>query len=448
MKLKTLAASILLGAALIFSAGGCSITDFSTDSLLRPPKAMGDEAEIEQLISDTAESSYTLKYPKNGNYRSAIIMYDLNGDNKDEAVAFFRSSDDTTQIHMLIMYPSGEGWKLSSDNVTEAADIDSVDFADINGNGSLEIIAGYTTYTPNINRLSCYSYLDGKTSEIQSSHSYSSFYSSDFDSDGNSEIMTLLLYTTENEAAASMLDYSKENNSLYAKAMVNMDPNVTKFKNVTVSSFDTSSKGLIVDGSYANEELNTQVIYYSTDLALLRNPLYKENTKNITQRSSSVSACDIDGDEKAEIPIVFKLPYSKNQSSENIADEIVWNSFSEKGEVLAPKLSVAANYECNFYFKIPDKWEKDSFTAVIDSKSCVTGFYEWNSDRQGKLLFEIKAFSPEIWDSGKEDTDEYTLISKNDKYAYAFKNTNADSSVSLTDDEIKTGFMALDEATV
>lgn len=435
--------ALLCGCVLSFGMGGCSITDFSADSLLRPPKAMGDEAEIEQLISDAADGSYTLKYPKNGNYRSAIIMTDLNNDKKDEAIAFFRIVDNTAQIHMLVMYTDNGKWKLSSDNVTDAPDIDSVDFADIDGNGSLEILAGFTTYTQNINHLSCYSYDSGKTAEIQSGHNYSSFYSGDFDSDGNSEIMTLSLFTTENEATASMLDYSKDNKSMYARAMVNMDPNVTKYKNIALSVIDESTNGLVVDGSYANEELNTQVIYYNRELSLLRNPLYKEKKPNVTLRTAQVLSSDIDGDNKIEIPAVSKMPHSKVQPTDTVADKVVWNSFDKKSENLVKALEVVAGFDYSFYFKIPDKWPQNSVTAVIDSKKGNIEFYEWRADKQGKMLFEIKSFPLDDWDSGK-GTDRYTSISKNDKYAFAFKNTKADSPAALSDDEIKTGFMLSD----
>lgn len=444
-KVKKSVLALLCSCVLLFGLGGCSITDFSADSLLRPPKAMGDEAEIEQLISDAADGSYTLKYPKNGNYRSAIIMTDLNNDKKDEAIAFFRIADNTAQIHMLVMYTDNDKWKLSSDNVTDAPDIDSVDFADINGNGSLEILAGFTTYTQNINHLFCYSYNNGKTDEIQSGHNYSSFYSGDFDSDGNSEVMTLSLFTTENEATASMLDYSKDNKSMYARAMVNMDPNVTKYQNIAMTVIDDGTNGLVVDGSYANEEINTQIIYYNRELSLLRNPLFKEKKPNFTMRTSQVLASDIDGDDKIEIPVVAKMPYSKSQSTDTVADRITWNSFDPKSEKLVKALEVTAGVDYSFYFKIPDKWGRNSVTAVVDSKKANIKFYEWLSDKQGELLFEIKSFPLDDWEAGKE-TDRYTSISKNDKYAFAFKNTNADSPAALSDDEIKTGFMLSDNA--
>ena len=69
MKIKKLISALVLGSMLV-GLSGCNITDFSAENLLRPPKAVGDEAEIEQLIAKTADSGYTLKYPKNGKFRS------------------------------------------------------------------------------------------------------------------------------------------------------------------------------------------------------------------------------------------------------------------------------------------------------------------------------------------------------------------------------------------
>ena len=147
MKIKKLISALVLGSMLV-GLSGCNITDFSAENLLRPPKAVGDEAEIEQLIAKTADSGYTLKYPKNGKFRSAIIMTDLDGNDSNEAVAFFRNSAETSSVHMLVMYSKDNSWEIASDNIFETTDIDSVDFADLTGNGKAEIIVNSTTYTP------------------------------------------------------------------------------------------------------------------------------------------------------------------------------------------------------------------------------------------------------------------------------------------------------------
>ena len=417
MKIKKLISALVLGSMLV-GLSGCNITDFSAENLLRPPKAVGDEAEIEQLIAKTADSGYTLKYPKNGKFRSAIIMTDLDGNDSNEAVAFFRNSAETSSVHMLVMYSKDNSWEIASDNIFETTDIDSVDFADLTGNGKAEIIVNSTTYTPNVGKLSCYSYSEGKTNEVGSGQSCSSFVTGDFDNDGTSEIMSLVLYTTENEALASMLDYNEDSKSLYAKAMANMDPNVVKYKNIAVTKLDNDITGIVVDGTSANEVTNTQVIFYSRDLAILRNPLFKEKAKNITRRSSQIICSDIDKDGKLEIPVTLDLPKQSGDSKNIYADKIIWNSFDTPKEALV--------------------------AAITDLESETTSFYAWNGTKLDTELFEIKVFPVSEWESGK--SDDFTLITKDDKYAYTFNNINPDTQISLSDDEIKTGFSTLDQS--
>lgn len=446
MKLKAVLSATILS-AFILSASGCSLTDFSSESLLRPPKTTGDEAEIEQLIADCAKDGYTLKYPKNGNYRSAIIMNDLDGDETEEAIAFFREKDDVTRIHMLVMYNDNNEWKLSSDYITETTDIDCVDFSDVNGSGSLEILIGYATYTPNINFMSCYTYDNGTTAEIKSGQNYSSFYCGDFNSDSKNEIMMLSLFTTEAEAKATMLDYNKDNNLLYAKATVVMDPNVVKYKTIALSDLGENTTGVVVDGLSANNELCTQIVYFNKELSLLRNPLYKEKTRNITQRSCTIISSDIDEDNIVEIPTVSKLPSSKAEQQDTIADRLVWNNFSIQNEAFSAKANLIANYNQGYTLKMPDKWLNNTVTAVINSEENTMTVYEWNKNKLGDKLFEIKVFNTTDWDSGK-DNDEYTLIYKDNINAYTFINSNTKSQYSLTDDEIKTAFSILNQGAV
>ena len=64
MKLKTVLSAVTLGAIFISSSGGCNITDFSSENLLRPPKTMGDEAEIEQLLPIPQKTNTRLNIPK------------------------------------------------------------------------------------------------------------------------------------------------------------------------------------------------------------------------------------------------------------------------------------------------------------------------------------------------------------------------------------------------
>lgn len=437
MKVKAIICAVLL-CTFTLSASGCNSADIGTDNLIRPPKTVGDEAEIEQLIADTAGSEYTLKYPKSGNYRSAIVMKDLDLDGTDEAIAFYRTQNESkAEIHMLVMYSSNDEWKLSGNCIIEATDIDCIDFADVTGSGSLEILSGYTTYNSSINNLACHSYSNGKTEKLTVESSYSSFYCSDFDGDGISEAMLLSLYTTENDATANMLVYNKERNCLYSKASVKMDPNITRYKNITVTKTEENQNALIVDGCFANEDTVTQVIYFNQKMSVLRNPLFKEKDKNITQRSANILCTDINNDLIVEIPVVNKLPATSDEDKSTVADKINWNSFYIKDEILNHLTEQIADYENGYSFTVPETWVDGTYTARLDKEKRSMSFFEWEADKLGQKLFEIRAFDLEQWDIG-ESSDAYTLILKNENTAYAFADVNDESPLSISEDNIKT----------
>ena len=81
---------------------------------------------------------------------------------------------------------------------------------------------------------------------------------------------------------------------------------------------------------------------------------------------------------------------------------------------------------------------------VIDSANSLITFYDCNKESLGDRLFEIKVFDAAQWDKG-QNNDDYTLIYKDNRYAYTFNNYNSSGEHSLTDDEIKTAFSVLTE---
>ena len=443
MKLKSVAAAAL-GAALLCLTAGCSVSDIGKEDLLRPPKTMGDEAEIEALISKAAPHGYTLKYPKNGNYRSAIIMHDINGDNVDEAIAFFREKDSAAGVHMLMMCDIDGEWEVTGDFVTETADVDCVDFADINDNDSQEIVVGYATYTSNVNFLSVYSYENGKTNAVDSGQNYSAFYCGNFDGSGKSNIITLSLFTTENEAKATMLAYNSNRGALVTKAAAAMDPNVVSYMNMAQTELGDGVKGLVIDGTLSSGGLNTQIVYYNKTKKALENPLYKDKKLNTTQRSSAILSTDIGNDLKYEIPTVTTLPFNEASGAYTAADQVVWNNFSLEQEQLVAVQRTVANYNYAYTIKIPDTWEQGSFTALLNESGDEMRFCEWADKQAGKTVFEIRVFKVADWDKGV-GSDRYTLIYKDNRYAYTFINQSTESVLAMENDQIKTAFSLLNQ---
>ena len=73
--------------ALPFLFSGCSSIGVDVQTLMRPPKATGERQEIYEAVEQQAGSGFIWKYPRTGQYRSAVIMQDVTGDGVEEAVA-------------------------------------------------------------------------------------------------------------------------------------------------------------------------------------------------------------------------------------------------------------------------------------------------------------------------------------------------------------------------
>ncbi|MCH5303994.1 MAG: hypothetical protein J1E41_03945 [Ruminococcus sp.] len=280
---------LTLALCLSIFLSGCSL-GLNDSGLLHPPKNSGREAKLENLIEETANGDYKLKYPKSGTYRSAIITEDLNGDKKDEAIAFYCTDD--TSTNMLVMYDNGKEWKTSQSFKINLSEVDCIQFADYDYDGIEEIFAGFSASQVGTNELNIFDYdpKSNKTEQVDYKSSYSSFTTGDYDRDGANEILTLNLNSNEADAKAVLIDY--DNNELYTLASCDMDQTVTKFENVSSGLINNDTMGVSVDGLLENG-YNSQIIYYNSDKEQLINfPITAGKVQ--TLRTYNVNCTDID----------------------------------------------------------------------------------------------------------------------------------------------------------
>ena len=139
-----------------------------------------------------------------------------------------------------------------------------------------------------------------------------------------------------------------------------------------------------------------------------------------------------------EIPVVTSLPHTDLEDASKVCDRIRWNTFNPAAEILTYVSDAVANYTCNYTFRMPESWIDNTVTARIEDDRTMS-FYQWTDKNLGDKLFTVKMFDINEWGVG-ESSDGYTLIYKNENYAYAFCNANYDNDFSLSDDEIKTAF--------
>lgn len=423
MKAKLLLPVLIIIACLLL--GSCS-TGLDDENLLQPPKNTGREAAIQELIEKAAHGRYSLKYPNSGEYRSAIITVDLNGDETDEAVAFYRNRLDDI-VHMLVMRCVKDEWKTCTDFKTDYTEVDSISFADYNFDGVLDILAGFTT-SGDINELNVFN-VDLKksmASKADFTANYSVFTTGDYDGDGGSEIITISLTSAESEATATLYDYDKK--SLYPLSECSMDTTVTTYEKVTTSLLDKKNTGVVVDG-ITDGGFNTQILYFDPeDRSLVNYPYTTSKLSNQTFRSYAVMSRDFDDDSIIEIPVIKSD--SNIADTENIAPVISWRSFTPMKNKLTEDARCMNNFDYGYYFRMPDYFFGSSVATLSEDKKTME-IYSLNGDKKGALILTIKVFDV---GTSSDKMKGYSTLENNNQNTYAYK--IGDSTVLYIDDNI------------
>ena len=123
-----LAAAALWAAVTLSSCTGFSVV---TEDLMDPPKLTAEQTAINNALKQSVISStIRLKYPKTGDYRSSFVFHDIDGDDEQEAIAFYSvESSDYTRVSLL---DQKEGqWVAVYELPGASEDVEFISFANL-----------------------------------------------------------------------------------------------------------------------------------------------------------------------------------------------------------------------------------------------------------------------------------------------------------------------------
>ncbi len=421
---------ILLTALICFGLCGCRLFTVDTDQLLSPPKPTGDVKPILQALNESIEE-YTLKYPSNGDRRSAIILEDIEGDGSLEAFAFYLT-DDGEQIKMnvnLIKYKKNK-WRSVATGSIVAGGVDRVEFSDIDGDGIKEILIGWEIYGGSDKQLAVYSF-DGKTLSQRMLKPYTEFVCCDLDEDGTEEIFVQLLNTAESTNSAVL--YSIEEDGVSQVAGCIMDGTVKTVSSACVSVLSTGTPAIYVDEIKGAGAI-TEVLFLSKG-ELVNNLLDTETSfeNNRTIRQSSLKSYDINEDGIPEIPIARELTSADKKSDEKLY-YTDWCSYN--GESVTVKLTTIVNLLDGYYIEVPDKWiGKIAVLKDTDKNLRVVYNFDAQNGVLGERIAQFKAVSENGYNI--KNYKGYTEILKNNGTVFLGKVLSENNETSVDTGELK-----------
>ncbi len=426
--------AIVVALLICITFSGCDIID-NTNDMVSPPELTGEMSLIADALYKSVGTDCDLKYPAEGDRRSAIVLEDINGDGTFEAFVFYSTNDDEmTTMHINVICQKDEKWMSVSDQTIVAIGVEMVDFCDLDSDGIEEILIGWEVNGNNEKQLSVFTFSQNELSQ-KLLQAYTSFLCCDLDNNGANEIFVHLLNTAEKTNKAMV--YSYADGKMAQTAGCVMDSSIKSAEKPILSTLSNGQKAIYID-EVKGVGAVTEVLYILK--GELVNPLLDtvNSFENIlTLRAASLKIQDINSDGILEIPVASDLPNATDSDEKLYYTN--WCSFN--GEKLSVKLVTLVNTVDGYYLTVPNSMV--GYLAVLkDIENHERKFYHYDSTNNilGKLLFTVTAVDADDWASKEFDHGKKVELSRTDDIVFVAELGEGAAAFAITIDVIKDTF--------
>lgn len=427
---------LTISVLIILNLCGCGLFAFQTDELLSPPSLTGELAPIAEAVKASTDGTYNLEYPSRGDYRSAVVQEDIDGDGIPEAFAFYSVTEDNATVMYVNAIVNDNGtWHSAARQKITAGGVDKLDFCDLDGDGVDEILVGWEIYGTSEMQLAVYT-LGKDTLTQRMLQKYAHFVACDLDEDGKNEILLVKTDFTQQINTASLFEFSE--NGVTEIAFCELDSAAKTVNEPVVATLSTGKAAVYID-EIKGVGAVTEVLF--TEKGKLVNPLFQADTRQTlsTLRPAVFSVRDINGDGILEIPVQENVPSVSNSGINEKLYLTAWCSFN--GEALTKQITALVNTDDGYYYTLPAKW-LGNIAVLKDTDSNLREFYKYNPEDMtvGESIVYIKTVDTEDWKNGKYKADGVYEIMNNGEKTFICGISNKAEKEGLTVDEIKSNF--------
>lgn len=428
------------------------------DSLIRPPQAEGENLAIQLAFNDAVGGDCILKQPLNGNYRNAYTFIDLTGDNNDEVVVFYSKNDDLGIVRMNVLDKTDDEWVSIADFQSVHNDIQEIEFADLNGDGTKEIIVGWTVTGESYSKLIKVYQIDNTQNHINISSIYADYYSMfrivDVDCDGREDILSLKYTTAGNTAEYTASLIACDENQINVKGSFTLDNSISSVAAVNFDVIESENiKRIFIDGHKIDGGMVTDCfMWQSDDNNFERYSVAGAGVSVLSSRTSSVLCKDINGDGTIEIPTEEFLPNINPENipsvnaktTNNLGPSLInWVSVAgDTAEVIERHIIVS---QYGYSFKFSENW-LGNVSVINDSQKGILTFWSVETvdgvPKKGKKLFSIMTITEIDLETIGEISFTYSQITQLKGNLYYSKIFDAGVDYGITKKEIKNRIIA------
>lgn len=406
-------AALLALLMILISLTGCAeMVGLDAQSLMAPPKTTADQQAIYALMTE-ARSDIKMIYPKNGEYRSAVISRDLDDDGNTEVVSFYTDSDSSgICIHFFSKGADGT-WSSLSRFTSAANQVDKVFFGDLTGDGQEEIVVGWGDPLTATASIAVY-HKDGSTvQEVQmSAETYSEMLLTDFDEDGKQELFVLeTAKSSEADGAVSAplgRVFRFDGAQSYVAQTIPLDAAITRYTSVSFANISATRRAVVIDGVKADGRMTTQIVGYDASIQALTAPLSGTGEEQKTERAAAVSvtARDINGDGIIEIPIARLRIEQGDMPLDSTDYSVEWNTYSLADNRFTPVLGSIVNAAENYLVLLSA--DEENIACENDTVTRTAVFFRYRTKVGSTIIGReeiaaITVYSQEAWKEHEDD---------------------------------------------
>ena len=395
---------------------------------------------LNKQLSAIQESGAEYAAPVSGSNIQPVQMVDLDGDGREEALAFFRQSDGEKPLKIYVFTDNGDSYAQTAVIEGSGLAVYSIAYSDMNGDGRMEIIVGWRV-SMELQALAVYALEPDGARELMRTN-YVKYAVADLNSDGTQE-MTVFRADQDGVGAADCYVWKNGTLALGSTIRVSMTmAELSQQGKVTVGTLRSGEPALFVTGVADSARA-------ITDVLLLRNSELSNSVLSLTtgvsresSRFRSLYPMDINGDGITEIPRT--VPLSPGEQETDVSQRVDWISYDAAGTA-SRVLSTYHAMEDGWYLQLPEGWAESILvvrSASADETS-VTFYMESDAeDDQGyAALLRITALSGSNRERLAVRTGRF-ILGRNDGVIYVGEllKGNEEWDHSVTEDEVRNAF--------
>ena len=382
------------GAALALSLGamavlsGCAEQDFrlnfNPQELYALPELPAKYTELNSQIAQILQGGAEYAAPISGTNVQPVQMRDLDGDGREEAVAFFRDSTEEKPLKIYMFSAMEDSYELTAVIEGSGTAFSSIDYSDLNGDGFTELVVGWKVNTE-LQAMSVYALRPYGTEEVLKNVNYVKYTITNLDQDGCQELMVLRA-DEEGNGLAECYKWEESGTASRSTTAVSMSmAELSRQGRLTRGTLAEGVPALFVTGV-------TDLSRSITDVLILRegelSNIVLSSTTGVTREIADFTALypqDINGDGVTEVPCPVALP-SWGEGADTYR-RVDWWQFDARGNAKTI-LQTYHEKESGWYLQLPESWTdriKVSRSALSD-ESVVT-FHIYRGEHESPTPF-------------------------------------------------------------